>query len=111
MGPENLTLIETASILSQVLGYSVEYERVRIESLQQQFAAMGATADVQREMGDLFRALGDPDGVYATARTLDANTPTTFEQFVKYKREQCEKVGLAKERSPYYFFNSLQQCC
>jgi hypothetical protein len=28
MGPENLTSIETAAILSQVLGYSVEYDRV-----------------------------------------------------------------------------------
>jgi uncharacterized protein YbjT (DUF2867 family) len=85
MGPENLTLLETCAILSQVLGYPVKFDRVSIESLQQQFAAMGATADVQREMGDLFRALGDPDGVYATARTLDATTPTTFEQFVKHK--------------------------
>jgi uncharacterized protein YbjT (DUF2867 family) len=85
MGPENLTLLETAAILSQVLGYSVEFDRVSIESLQQQFAAMGATAEVQREMGDLFRALGDLDGVYATARTLDATTPITFEQFVKHK--------------------------
>jgi uncharacterized protein YbjT (DUF2867 family) len=85
MGLENLTLLETCEILSQVLGYTVEFDRVSIESLQQQFAAMGATADVQREMGDLFRALGDPDGVYATARTLDATTPTTFEQFVKHK--------------------------
>jgi uncharacterized protein YbjT (DUF2867 family) len=85
MGPENLTSIKTAAILSQVLGYSVEYDRVTLESIQQQFAAMGATAEVQREMSDLFRALGDPDGVYATARTAEAYTPTTFEQFVKYK--------------------------
>ena len=46
---------------------------------------MGASAEVQREMGNLFRALGDPDGVYATARTPEATTPTTFEQFVKSK--------------------------
>jgi uncharacterized protein YbjT (DUF2867 family) len=85
MGPENLTLLETAAILSQVLGYSVEYDRVSIESLQQQFAAMGATTEVRQEMGDLFRALGDPDGVYATARTPEATTPTTFEQFIKHK--------------------------
>ncbi|MBD2247385.1 NAD(P)H-binding protein [Nostoc sp. FACHB-888] len=85
MGPENLTLLETSAILSRVLGYSIEYTQVSIESLQQQFAAMGATAEVQREMGDLFRALGDPDGVYATARTPEAKTPTTFEQFVKNK--------------------------
>jgi uncharacterized protein YbjT (DUF2867 family) len=85
MGSENLTLLDTCAILSQVLGYEVTFDRVSIESLQQQFAAMGATADVQREMGDLFRALGDPDGVYATARTAEAVTPTTFEQFVKHK--------------------------
>ena len=85
MGAENLTLLETSAILSRVLSYSIEYAQVSIESLQQQFAAMGATAEVQREMGDLFRALGDPDGVYATARTPEATTPTTFEQFVKNK--------------------------
>jgi uncharacterized protein YbjT (DUF2867 family) len=85
MGSANLTLLDTCAILSQVLGYEVTFDRVSIESLQQQFAAMGATADVQREMGDLFRALGDPDGVYATARTAEAVTPTTFEQFVKHK--------------------------
>ncbi len=85
MGPENLTLLEISAILSRVLGYSIEYTQVSIESLQQQFAAMGATAEVQHEMGDLFRALGDPDGVYATARTPEAKTPTTFEQFVKNK--------------------------
>jgi uncharacterized protein YbjT (DUF2867 family) len=91
MGPENLTLLETSAILSQVLDCStaegapkvIEYVQVSIESLQQQFAAMGATAEVQREMGDLFRALGDPDGIYATARIPEAFTPTTFEQFVR----------------------------
>lgn len=85
MGAENLTLLETSAILSRVLSDSIGYAQVSIESLQQQFAAMGATAEVQREMGDLFRALGDPDGVYATARTPEATTPTTFEQFVKNK--------------------------
>ncbi len=85
MGTENLTLPETCAILSQVLGYEVTFEEISIESLQQQFAAMGATADVQGEMSDLFRALGDPDGIYATARTAEANTSTTFEQFVKHK--------------------------
>ena len=85
MGPKNLTLLEISAILSQVLGYPIEYAQISIESLQQQVAAMGATTEVQREMGDLFRALGDPDGVYATARTPEATTPTTFEQFVKNK--------------------------
>jgi uncharacterized protein YbjT (DUF2867 family) len=46
MGVENLTLFETSAILSRVLGYSIKYAQVSIESLQQQFAAMGATATV-----------------------------------------------------------------
>ncbi|MEG4069489.1 NAD(P)H-binding protein [Microcoleus sp. Pol11C2] len=85
MGPENLTLLETTVILSQVLDRPIEYVQVTIESIQQQLASMGATPDVQRELENLFRAIGDPNGIYATARTPQAFTPTTFEQFVKNK--------------------------
>jgi uncharacterized protein YbjT (DUF2867 family) len=85
MGPENLTLLETTAILSQLLDRPIEYIQVTIESIQQQLASFGATSDVQTELGNLFRALGDSDGVYATARTPEAVTPTTFEQFVRNK--------------------------
>jgi uncharacterized protein YbjT (DUF2867 family) len=85
MGSENLTPLETTAILSQVLDRPIEYVRVTIESIQQQLASLGSTPDVQRELGHLFRALGDPDGVYATARTPEAITPTTFEQFARNK--------------------------
>jgi uncharacterized protein YbjT (DUF2867 family) len=85
MGAENLTPLETTAILSQVLDRPIKYVRVTIESLQQQLALFGATPDVQRELGQLFRALGDPDGVYATAQTPEAITPTTFEQFARNK--------------------------
>ena len=85
MGTENLTPLETTAILSKVLNRPIEYVRVTIESLQQQLASFGATPDVQTELGNLFRALGDPDGVYATSRTPETNTPTTFEQFVRTK--------------------------
>jgi uncharacterized protein YbjT (DUF2867 family) len=85
MGAQNLTLLETSAIISEVLNCSIEYVQVSFESLQQQFARMGATAEVQREMDELFRALGDPDGVYATARTPEAITPTTFKQFIEKK--------------------------
>jgi uncharacterized protein YbjT (DUF2867 family) len=85
MGPENLTLPEATAILSRVLNRSIEYVRVTVESIQQQLAVAGATPDVGRELGDLFRALGDPDGIYATARTPEAITPTTFEQFATQK--------------------------
>lgn len=85
MGIENLTLLETTVILSRVLDRPIEYVRVTVEAMQKHLAAIGATPDVQRELGDLFRALGDPNGIYATVRTPDAVTPTTFEQFVKQK--------------------------
>lgn len=85
MGSENLTLLEITQILSRVLDRPIEYVQVTIESIQEHLASMGATPDVQRELGDLFRALGDPNGVYATVRTPEAVTPTTFKQFVRQK--------------------------
>ncbi|MBD1871322.1 NAD(P)H-binding protein [Cyanobacteria bacterium FACHB-471] len=85
MGPENLTLPETTAIVSRVLNRSIEYVQVTVESIQQQLSLTGATPDVQRELGNLFRALGNPDGIYATARTPEAITPTTFEQFAIHK--------------------------
>jgi len=53
MGPENLTLLETTAILSQVLDLPLEYVQVTIESIQQRLGSMGATSDVQREMGSV----------------------------------------------------------
>jgi uncharacterized protein YbjT (DUF2867 family) len=85
MGPENLTLSEVAAILSRVLHRSVHYVQVTVESIQQQLALVGATPNVQQELGNLFRALGNPDGIYATARTPEAATPTTFEEFATHK--------------------------
>lgn len=85
MGPENLTLPETTAILSQVLNRSIEYVQVTVESIEQQLALNGATPDVQRELGNLFRALGNPNGIYAIARTPEAATLTTFEQFATHK--------------------------
>nr|MDZ8003342.1 hypothetical protein [Nostoc sp. DedSLP05]MDZ8100856.1 hypothetical protein [Nostoc sp. DedSLP01] len=85
MGPENLTLLETTAVVSQVLNRSIEYVQVTVESIQQQLALTGATTDVQRELGNLFRALGNPDGIYATPRTPEAVTPTRFKQFVTDK--------------------------
>lgn len=84
-GPENLTLFETTAVLLQVLDRPIEYVQVTIESIQQRLVLTGATPDVQRELGNLFRVLGNSDGIYATARTPEAATPTTFEQEAKYK--------------------------
>ena len=85
MGSENLTLPEATAVLSRVLERSIEYVQVTVESIQQQLALAGATPDVQRELGNLFRDLGNPNGIYATARTPEAVTPTRFEQFVTHK--------------------------
>jgi uncharacterized protein YbjT (DUF2867 family) len=85
MGAENLTLSKITEILSKMRGHQIEYVQVTIESFQQSFALMGATPDVQREIGNLYCALSDSDGVYATARTPEAITPTTFEEFAKNK--------------------------
>ncbi|HZQ54877.1 MAG TPA: NmrA family NAD(P)-binding protein [Bryobacteraceae bacterium] len=85
MGPTNLTPNETASIISRVWDRSVAYVQVAVESVLKLLESMGATADVQAEFGNLFRAMSDPVGVYATARTPEAFTPTTFEQFARSK--------------------------
>lgn len=85
MGQENLSLSQTTAILSQLLNRPIEYVQVTIESMQERLASIGATPDVQRELGNLFHALGDPNGVYGTVRTPEAVTPTTFEQFARKK--------------------------
>jgi len=83
MGPANLTGVELAQGLSKALGRTVRYEQVPAAQLRAMFAGFGLQALVLDELMDLFAALGDPDGVYATARTYEASTPTTFEDFVK----------------------------
>ena len=85
MGPENLTLLETTAVLSKLLDRPIEYVQVTIESIQQRLGLMGATITVQKELGDLFLALGNPNGIYATVRTPEAATPTTFEHFARNK--------------------------
>jgi uncharacterized protein YbjT (DUF2867 family) len=85
LGPENLTLAQVAAVLSRVLGRPIRYERVSEEALQQQLRAQGVSPTVRQQLGDLFRALGDPQGIYATARTPEAFTPTAFETFARTK--------------------------
>jgi uncharacterized protein YbjT (DUF2867 family) len=85
MGPQNLTPVEITALLSRMLDYPINYVQITIESIQHQLALAGATPNVQQELGDLLCALGNPDGIYATARTPESITPTTFEQFAAYK--------------------------
>lgn len=85
MGVENLSLSQTTAILSQLLNRPIEYVQVTVQYMQERLALMGATPDVQKELGNLFHALGDLNGIYATARTPEAVTPTKFEQFARKK--------------------------
>lgn len=85
MGPSNITLQEAADIFTTELGQEIVYKQVTYEEVKKQFAQFGANNTVQRELVDLYKALGDPDGAYATPRTLEANTPTTLKDVIRNK--------------------------
>ncbi|AMP99527.1 hypothetical protein AY601_2641 [Pedobacter cryoconitis] len=85
MGPENITLAQAASRFSARLGKSVKYVQQSGEEVKAQLSSWGLSKTVQHELMDLFFALGDPNGAYATPRTIEAATATTFEQFLERK--------------------------
>ena len=64
------------------LGAPIRYQRQSAADLQHTLGRWGLTSSVQQEMTALFQALGDPDGAYATPRTAEAYTPTSFQEFV-----------------------------
>jgi uncharacterized protein YbjT (DUF2867 family) len=85
MGPENITLTEAAESLSEVLGKRIVYRQKSLENARKELSDFRLNPTVQNELIELFESLGDPDGIYATARTFEAITPTTFREFVETK--------------------------
>ena len=85
MGPSNITLKEAADIFSAELQQEIVYKQVSSGDIKNQFAQFGANDTVQKELVDLYKALGDPNGAYSTPRTLEAYTPTTLEQVIRNK--------------------------
>lgn len=85
MGPRNITLPEAADIFSAELGREIEYKQVTYADIKNQFAQFGANNIVQTELVNLYKALGDPNGAYATPRTYEANTPTTLADVIRNK--------------------------
>lgn len=85
MGPSNLTLKEAADVFSAELKQKIEYKQVTYNDVKNQFAKFGANDTVQKELVDLYIALGDPNGAYATPRTVEVNTPTTLGDFIRTK--------------------------
>jgi uncharacterized protein YbjT (DUF2867 family) len=83
MGPANLTLPECAALISEAWGHPVAYRRQSYAELRQELEQFGMPPQGQQELAMLFRALGDPHGAYATPRTPEAVTPTTFQEFVR----------------------------
>ena len=85
MGPANLTLPQCVAILAEAWGQPVRYERQSYNKLQQDLAQWGVSPIGQQEMVALFKALADPNGAYATPRTPEAATATSFAAFVRQK--------------------------
>lgn len=83
MGPCNLTGQEVAQRLSGALGRPVRFETVAAEHQRAMLSSFGLNAAVVDDLMALFAALGDLDGVYATARTHEAATPTTMDEFLR----------------------------
>ena len=85
MGPENITLTQAAEILSEALKKPVAYRQSSLDAAGQELINFGLPETIKQELIDLFKALGDPNGVYATVRTAEDFTPTTFKKFVENK--------------------------
>jgi uncharacterized protein YbjT (DUF2867 family) len=85
MGPENITPKEIAKRLTVLTNKRITYVRQSLENLKAQLKNWGISGTTLQEMLELYQALGDPQGPYATTRTPEATTPTSFEQFVKNK--------------------------
>lgn len=83
MGPANLTLPECSAIISEEWQRPVAYRRQPYDELQQDLARFGLPDNAQQELTALLRALGDSNGAYATPRTPEAVTPTSFREFVR----------------------------
>lgn len=85
MGKENLTMTQIAQLFSKHLNITVRYEQVSINHFENLFRSFGANEVVIEEMVELFKALGDPNGVYALPRTFETTTATSFSQFIERK--------------------------
>ncbi|MBP1650011.1 MAG: hypothetical protein H6Q26_168 [Bacteroidetes bacterium] len=82
MGPENITLSDVALRLSSLTDKPVRYRQESFEEIKFRLNNWGIGETIQNELIDLFKALGDPNGAYATPRTPEAYTATSFDQFV-----------------------------
>jgi uncharacterized protein YbjT (DUF2867 family) len=85
MGPESITCAQVSARLSALLPHAVTYQQGSVQESKAMLAHFGATSGVQQELTDMFQTLASDHGPYATTRTPESHTPTTFEQFAKLK--------------------------
>ena len=92
LGPEDLSPLDMAEIMSDVLGTQVRYERQSLTDLAAGLTGFGLGAAFVQGMVDMMRAKDDglDEGV---SRTSQTSSPTTFRQW-------CTEVLAPALRSP-----------
>jgi uncharacterized protein YbjT (DUF2867 family) len=80
LGPEDLSFNDMASILSDVLGREIRFQRVTGEAYKTQLIQHGANATFANGLAEMFiaKANGLDD---VEPRSLENTTPTTFRQW------------------------------
>ncbi len=82
LGPEDLTLKELASIITEVVGKQVGFKQIPLETFKERLTGFGMSAAVVEGYAEMMAAKNE--GLdNAVIRTPQATTPTTF-------REWCE---------------------
>ena len=80
LGPEDLTLTEMASVLSEVLGKQIGVKQIPLDAFKQRLAGFGMSPAVVEGYSDMMAAKND--GLdNAVTRTPEATTPTSFRQW------------------------------
>lgn len=85
MGPESLTCAQVSARLSALLPHAVTYQQGSVQEIKAMLAHFGAPSEVQQELTNMSQTLASDRGPYATTRTPESHTPTSFEQFAKLK--------------------------
>lgn len=80
LGPEDISPIEMAEVLSIVLGRPVRYEQTHIEAYKNRMVSRGMSDAFAQGLADMMTAKNE--GIdNTTSRAFAADTPTTFRQW------------------------------
>ena len=84
LGPEELSFIDMAEIIAEVLGTQVRFQQITFEAYKDRFTGFGMSDAMAQGMTDM--ACAKNEGLdNAVARTPENSTPTSFRQW-------CEQV-------------------